>query len=495
MRISKLYMPAVTLAGALALAGCGGGSDTPTNPGGGDKTPKELCEERGTGYTYTEEGNLCTPPATPKSAAAYEGEATAAIAAANKLVKDATEANDALTAATVDGVSNTVMTNAVMVRGAPASIEAEIAKAQAALDALEARTDADSMAAAKRVKEHITGLEKMVAPRSALVRNAAAIKASGKGSPEQRAQAAAAAVHADLSGLPGTARAAVAPSAGVVPATGVFGAGNSRTAAMVRLAGESMEGLTSPGSGLAASGEGVTVDGDHILTGFDAYCDSSTGCKAVTADGTIGAGWIFVPTGTVGQNYYMLNPDGTAYSQAAFVEWGLWVNDPTDDEDDAFNLNRFAGQGVGSATRVRGNFAARTDENGLDAKATYKGTAHGLASRLGSTSDGSERKATQSGQFGATVSITAEFAAGATELDGTIDQFTGGIANPNWKVEFEDDDYDGSRAVILADSGTTQRVTVDNYGKAAERPAGLFGVFEKTWDDGAAAGIYHAPKE
>ena len=30
MRISKLMMPAVTLAGALALAGCGGGSDSPT---------------------------------------------------------------------------------------------------------------------------------------------------------------------------------------------------------------------------------------------------------------------------------------------------------------------------------------------------------------------------------------------------------------------------------------------------------------------------------
>ena len=31
MRISRLYMPAVTLAGALALAGCGGGSSTPAN--------------------------------------------------------------------------------------------------------------------------------------------------------------------------------------------------------------------------------------------------------------------------------------------------------------------------------------------------------------------------------------------------------------------------------------------------------------------------------
>jgi len=496
-------MPAVTLAGALALAGCGGGSDTPTNPGGGDKTPKELCEERGTGYTYTEEGNLCTPPATPKSAAAYEGEATAAIAAANKLVKDATEANDALTAATVDGVSNTVMTNAVMVRGAPASIEAEIAKAQAALDALEARTDADSMAAAKRVKEHITGLEKMVAPRSALVRNAAAIKASGKGSPEQRAQAAAADVNTALRALIGTPRVAVTNNANW-PSTGAFGSGNSRTAAMVRLAGESMEGLTIGSSNFAGGAdsshpEGTVVPAIQIAAledNFVARCASSNGCKGVAANGLIGPGWVFSPiTVDGGQDYYMLNPDGTAYEQAMFIEWGLWVPDATD--DDPFLLNRFAGVGRGSADQVRGEFDARTDENGLDAKATYKGTAHGLASRLGSTSDGSERKATQSGQFGATVSITAEFAAGATELDGTIDQFTGGVANPNWKVEFEANDYAGGTLLTIPASGaTSQRVTVDNYAENEDvRPAGLFGAFEKTWSDGAAAGIYHAPKE
>ena len=44
MRISRLMMPAVTLAGALALAGCGGGSDTPAGqmpPGGeGCDAPK-----------------------------------------------------------------------------------------------------------------------------------------------------------------------------------------------------------------------------------------------------------------------------------------------------------------------------------------------------------------------------------------------------------------------------------------------------------------------
>ncbi len=503
MRISRLMMPAATLAGALALAGCGGGNDSPGGGGGGgDRTSREICEERGTGYTYTEEGNLCTQPAM-KSAAAYEGEATAAIAAADKLVTDANKAYGALDADKVGGVSDTVMANAVMVRGAPAGIEAEIAKAQAALDALEGRTDADSMAAAERVKANITRLEKLVAPRSAIVRQAAAIKASGKDSPEQRAQAAAAAVHADLSGLVMTQRRAVAPNDNSVPATGIFGAGNSRTAAMVRLAGVSMEGLTigsmNFAGGASASHPEGAIEPNIRITGleanFAARCASSDGCKGAAAEGSIGAGWVFSPiTALGGQNYYTLNDDGTAYEQAMFIEWGLWAS-PGSGNGDSFNLNRFAGLGAGSAAQTRGNFVARTDANGLDAKATYKGTAHGLASRLGPTSDGSMRKATQSGQFGATVTITAEFAAGDTEIEGTIDQFTGGVANPNWKVEFKADSYAGDELTIPASDATTQRVTVDNYGAAAERPAGLFGAFEKTWDDGAAAGVYHAPKE
>ena len=501
MTVSRLMMPAVTLAGALALAGCGGGNNNTGGSGGGggggggDKTPKEICEERGTGYTYTEEGGLCAPPAPSKSAAAYEGEATAAIAAADKLVADAGKANKALTADKVDGVSDTVMANAVMVRGAPAGIEAEIAKAQAALDALEGRADADSMAAAERVKAHITRLEKLVAPRSAIVRQAAAIKASGTGSPEQRAQAAAMAVHADLSGLVMTPRPAVVPTHASVPATGIFGSGNSRTAAMVRLAGVSMEGLTSTaafGTSSATDHRQGTTFASGILEAINARCVSADGCKGVDSGGKFGAGWVFSPTdSTTGQNYYTLNEDGTAYELAMFIEWGLWAS-PGSGNGNLFDLNRFAGSGAGSATQTRGDFAVRTDENGLDAKATYKGTAHGLASRLGPTSDGSARKATQSGQFGATVTITAEFDGTDTEIEGTIDQFTGGVANPNWKVEFKDDDYAGS-AVILTDTG--QRVTVDNYGAAAERPAGLFGAFEKTWDDGAAAGVYHAPKE
>ena len=54
MRISRLLMPAVTLAGALALAGCGGGSSTTgagTDPGAND--PMEEMGDNGAGADFS----------------------------------------------------------------------------------------------------------------------------------------------------------------------------------------------------------------------------------------------------------------------------------------------------------------------------------------------------------------------------------------------------------------------------------------------------------
>ena len=63
MRISKLYMPAVTLAGALALAGCGGGSSTPANTGGGGGSLSIAAggerTENGTVYRCTKTTGTC----------------------------------------------------------------------------------------------------------------------------------------------------------------------------------------------------------------------------------------------------------------------------------------------------------------------------------------------------------------------------------------------------------------------------------------------------
>ena len=71
MRISKLLMPAVTVAGALALAGCGGGSSTPTvttDPSTGLRgsgpdgaiTNADCARLNGTGSTANAGGTGCT---------------------------------------------------------------------------------------------------------------------------------------------------------------------------------------------------------------------------------------------------------------------------------------------------------------------------------------------------------------------------------------------------------------------------------------------------
>jgi len=61
MRISKLYLPAVTVAGALALAGCGGGSSTPGAP---PPPPTPLEVEQGKESTPQSDGYIYECPAT-----------------------------------------------------------------------------------------------------------------------------------------------------------------------------------------------------------------------------------------------------------------------------------------------------------------------------------------------------------------------------------------------------------------------------------------------
>ena len=64
MRISKLYMPAVTLAGALALAGCGGGSSTPAGDVDDDDDDNVVTK------IQCQDGTEVTAPATCPTVAA-----------------------------------------------------------------------------------------------------------------------------------------------------------------------------------------------------------------------------------------------------------------------------------------------------------------------------------------------------------------------------------------------------------------------------------------
>ena len=80
MRISRLLMPAVTLAGALALAGCGGGSDGPMKkePGEDDNGKVTLTDEIcGMGRMVNDDGDGCVDDPNYTSAKAARDAATA----------------------------------------------------------------------------------------------------------------------------------------------------------------------------------------------------------------------------------------------------------------------------------------------------------------------------------------------------------------------------------------------------------------------------------
>ena len=124
MRISKLYMPAVTLAGALALAGCGGGGGT-TGPTG------VACDDG--------------------SRAASE-EACAQIEAAAALVKTANDAVDAVIEAAngLDVTADTAEADVTAAEGALETAETAIA----ALPAGDEKTDlTDDIASSKKLIE------------------------------------------------------------------------------------------------------------------------------------------------------------------------------------------------------------------------------------------------------------------------------------------------------------------------------------------------------
>ena len=517
------YLPHVLLlAGGLALAGCGGSSTT-SGAGGddGEMTPAEKCTAQGTGYTYNEETEICTytPPEVPKTADDYEAQAAFHISKADRLVTAATKANAGLTAVGSQGISSAVMANAITVRGAPAAIRAEIAKAQEIHDKLAEGEGTAFEEAAEHVEAEIKRLNNLVRDRGPIVRNSGKIGADGKkDDPKTWAQNAGKAVNGGAWQADDD-RTAVQLNAA---SDSSFGTGNTRTLAMVRLDAEPMEGLiNTTAAGAAGDAVGDALRGQrvpsNILDGFDAYCTSSTGCEAVAPSGTFGPGWVFIPTEVnAGQNYYTLNSAGTKYTQANFVEWGLWLTEA----NNAVVINRYIGTGIGSTPVTPGGtgFEVATSETyGNSNKATYKGAAAGLSSR----NTGTRTKPVHaSGHFVADVELNATFAGATSRIKGTIDNFRTAAASQgtdhvgNWTLSLIDGTegtpnangaaWDGSEVTssdydrdTVTGSWTAQAyggLNVAN-GVQEKRPTGIYGEFNANFSDGKANGVYHTTKE
>ena len=532
MRISKLLMPAVTVACALALAGCGGGGGTtpPTPPGDNLLQPGAANAKTIEGVVYTctrqvacpfDEDDLPEvgnddgitvvpegdqmPPDTLSSLLGEAGEAaTDAQAALDGVMDDKTSADVAMTYGTAMtyGQSAVAQANAQEIVDAKATIDDELKKANAALEKATARPDTESGKAqiVKAIKDEIKKIE--ASQRAAKVL-ADAVKggANGKMTPATRGTAVAKAVLAaftddtdrienlDTNGL-GTADRAQKSLVS-------FSTGDGKrfadlfTTVEVRLTSDA----TSDTKAISVSGKkyadfvataptftiGTALPALYKGIGGALHC-VATDC-AVEGD-TITGSVYFAPTDTTVNHYFIENPasdTGEYMRETGEVEYGHWVVV----ENGELTVHPFV---------VRSGPAGTPEWGKVDdepASATYTGGAAGIA-----VVTDSDDEATRSGRFTADVSLTATFGAAPT-LGGTVSNFQG-VSGSGWSATLETVAVDSSAGTIPAgevgggaEDGTW---TASAFGPAEANPAGFTGGFEAGFKDGHAAGAFGATK-
>ena len=547
MRLSKLMMPAATLAGALALAGCGGGSDTPA------ADPPE-CEEGQTG-TYPDcvdaddSGNGQQEPPTPLERVRALNEAVAEL---NTMAGDAEDKDSALMKATeADAKAASVIeTGGVSAAARMAAAEAAgyLAKLQAARDAVaaartaagnnpseseleaaeDALEDADERLKAT-VEESLTAISKMYDTDAKLDKRASdtAILVRGlfydgttftDGEDEVRVVTAPIGEWDEDAFGRGTTRDGTMMTFAQIFADDLvdvrFALQNGALPKGIPVEGEEAPTVAGIQTGIAISSDNNTrsvAGAFQGILGMYVYAGDAETRPSVAAEAKFGEDWYFHPDSA--DAYYTEERDAEgvlAYQQATFFEWGLWLDDSDATEAVAPRLNVYAGPGVGSA-------GFTPDQEGLGdavpdsaaSSATYEGSAAGLSARR--TGGKNDAPTYASGHFTADVELTATFG-GTPALEGTIDGFRGGShVDGDWKLEFSDDSiasgvaegtaYEGDNAPIGSWNaafygGVDGDSAADNAG--GKRPTGMYGDFVAGFGtgadvgDGTAAGVFHA---
>jgi len=519
-------MPAATLAGALALAGCGGGSGTPQPV----KSAQEMCEDDG--GTWSEDATpMCTPAPVPpgplQNAVDEAGKASAARTAAGTLHKAATDAK--LAAHDVNGSSEKARMNAATVLAARAAITDERDKAEAAVKKLDGLYKAATGDDRARIKAQ---LDEAQADHDAIAAMLDSSKAEGKalmmaegmarsGSApgdgndkiaQARAKAVAAMMKGKLDDLADAAAITYAPNDSSAP-----------EGFEVSRAG--MEGMTFEDIAGAASLSVTTLKGEDYTRDADDGTNAALITRADNNGIAVGASiparykgisGVLVCTGvactfdagkvTAGDVAFFPNAPDSHYVQEMFGEpyialtnaatYGYWL-DKSDD------IQLYA---VSSSSGLSWTDRSGDTTNPEPDKATYKGDAGGYSYRT--TGTGANAK-TYSGEFTAKVELKAEFGTSDAKLSGSIDSFEGVGGsdhvdtdwyvnlkeNPNVSSDFNNGFVEDSNEPGM-DDATSGAWTVEAYGASGRNPAGFVGAFSAEFDkNGAAAGVYHAEKE
>ena len=505
MKLSTTILSATLLAGALALAGCGGSSDDQMGT-------DEMCPE---GQVGTPPDCADPPPAGPtdlETAVDEEGKADAASAAAAMLLEDAVK-DSAVKANNVNGSSQMAYDNVMAVLGTGALIEAERMKAADAVEAIKGIDTSDMSAAAMaRIAGILESAEASLAEIVAIqeadgdgslamavmsVRTGSAIGASGSKVAQDRANAVAkaimGAIDATNDAVPVSAARSKAPD-GKVMRAGMSGMTFKEITGSDSMAAAKLGDFTVANgtAALASLGSAGTLGQlqPAVYKGIAGNLVCLTAECEADDDGKITGNVQFVPGSATA--LYFQAAVGAPYTMLRnSASYGYWL-----DKDDAIHLHHESLSDDGSTTTLSWGRGEALE----DVKASYKGDAMGYSHRTVGEGDA---ETTASGEFTANVTLNATF--GATPaLNGSVTGFSGGAhVNPAWQVTLgatETRDQNTFTGTVTSGALHGKQFATDGdweahgYGAAGENPTGFVGAFDAAFGDGGAAGVYHADK-
>ncbi len=543
MTVSRLMMPAVTLAGALALAGCGGGNDTPAvDNDPPDPTPQQKCEAGGGTWDADADPMCAEAPVEPtalESAVDEAGKASAARTASDALHKGAADAGGKLAAHDVNGSSAAAETNAMTVLAARALITAERDKAKAAVDELTKLHMAATGDAKARIKVQ---LDRAQADHDAIAAMLDATKDGGKAlKTAEDAARVGAKTGADDAGI-ARHRADQVATAMEMALKNTFNGSGLVPAALAATAATAPEGFTVSRAGTAGmtfeeitgdetldvttvmgddykhvdNADAVTTNADLVLAigaqingnaGLDAaykgihgrlLCVGTTACTF--AAGKFTAGTVVFYPDDAAAHYAQAEFGGTYAPVTNAATYGHWLTEDGDIKLHAVSLSTGGDAPVWTDPKTWATPGDGPDE------ATYRGEAGGYSYR--ETGEGDDARMF-SGEFTADVELEAEFGTGAdATLEGSISGFKAvegqgdGHVNASWYVGLQS--IQGANSITNGmvmsskagmEDATSGSWSAEAYGEAGRNPAGIVGAFSAGFTDGNAAGVYHAGKE
>ncbi len=523
MNSNLKLLPAALLVAVLALAGCGGGSDT---------TPEEPP-------TTTPEPQ---PPASVESLSlaiqSAENDAMAANDMAAAALKSAMKYDDMLTTSEVAGDSGAAMMAAQAILKAEMDVGTALSNAEAALeDAMAAKADVMALADDHPSKATLmTSVDRAVKNAEMYVAAIKAIStgvdlesavlevegANGKGTPRSIANTVGEAIGTalDLANATQRSQGGTAPDAAAVPAALRLVMDDSRGmtweeivmagggAVMTMPIGTNNAGVKVASiAGMAASevwndaanipAAASIVDGAGFATGADymgipgtVHCLGSD-CK-ITGGELVGS-WYFNPTAPL--IHWVRNTDNATRTlnpyeeDSLYTTYGHWL---VLDNAGAVTVHTFANVSSSSTIGATGTDAANVAaDDDLGNKATYTGGAVGMSSR---TQGSGDSKTTDSGRFTADVTLNAAFGASPT-VTGTVQNFEGGAVNPAWRVNLGEAGLGAGgtagTAGVTVTGGRDGTWTATSFGTdSTKRPTGIYGNFTAHFPDGDAAGAY-----